>query len=288
MTKADFFAAHRDEVKKVHKTAKDCRQELIRLWNEHLKKIQTSEKKEGGKKIADANATNATSPKPMYHKFDEAISDEQAIEWNLKKIGVMGEKHVYVEDSQLESVTKPLAKKQKTDKDIPTPSSVSNSEARADLEKAQMSHADERGKVHAAMELLKQVESSQKRTATSLAINQITSWLMKLDQNTLKLIAAKIGKPTSGTKKYLVEHILNDMKAARISDKLLAQKKSESSALEGSASAAIDVDDDDDDAAAEEDDDAESDEEDSEEEEEEDDEDDSEEEDEEEDEDDDN
>ena len=37
-TKADFFAEHRDEVKKVHKSAADCRKELLRMWNEQQKK----------------------------------------------------------------------------------------------------------------------------------------------------------------------------------------------------------------------------------------------------------
>ena len=100
-TKADFFAEHRDEVKKVHKSAANCRKELLRMWNEHLKKKPAKSEKDGKKK-ADATATTTattTSPKPMYHKFDEALSDDQASEWNLKKIGVMGEKHVYVDNT---------------------------------------------------------------------------------------------------------------------------------------------------------------------------------------------
>ena len=233
-TKAEFFAAHRDDVKKTHKSPKDCRQELMKMWNEHLKKKSDKpakpEKKEGeGKKKADAPST--TSPKQMYHKFDEALSDEQATEWNLKKIGVMGEKHVYVANTPSpNSAAKPSpAKSEKKDgaekKDAPTPSGKRK---------------------------IDEVASSGNDDSTSIAIDQITSWLMSLDQNTLKLNAAKIGKPTSGTKKDLVDHILNDIKATRISDKLIAQKKLKPSESGADSSAAIDVDDDDDDAAADE------------------------------------
>lgn len=219
-TKADFFAEHRDEVKKVHKSAADCRKELLRMWNEHLKKKPEKSEKDGKKK-AVATATT-TSPKPQYHKFDEALSDDQASEWNLKKIGVMGEKHVYVDRGTTtpapSSAAKfSAAKKEKETKKMPTmPTPTGNK---------------------------RKFDDAVAADPTSLAIDQITSWLMSLDQPTLKLTAAKIGKPTSGTKKDLVDHILNDMKAAKISDKLIAQKKSKTVAA---ASAAMDVDDDDD------------------------------------------
>lgn len=225
LTKAEFFALHREEVKKVHKTPKDCRQELIRLWNEHLKKPEKPEKKEEKKKKADTSAT--TSPKPMYHKFDEELSDEQAIEWNLKKIGVMGEKHVYVENTSTSTAVKsPSAsanKEKKKDKDAPkdTPTPTGMKRKADDL--------------------------ASDSTSLYIALDQLTSWLMSLDQNTLKLTVAKIGKPTSGNKKDLVDHILNDIKAAKVSDKVIAQKKSKSNPAVASTPAAENDEDDEED-----------------------------------------
>lgn len=184
LSKKDFFNARRSEVKKSCKSAKDIRTTLQKMWDDHV----ASDKKKSPKKEA---AT--PDKKPAYHSFDEELDAAFAAQQGLKKIGLMGEKHVYVSS---------------------TPSSSGKSPASALAISDAGVGSNQQPSMKAESKKRKETETKKEWKHITNATKEIlTTWLFHLDQNVLKEMTKQYGKATSGNKKTLIDRLMESVRS---------------------------------------------------------------------------